>query len=122
MARKVQRLGGGPLVVAASSCWASAPGACCKRSCNSSVRSKGPPMGTALLEPEHAADAEPLIQIQPAVDGIGVARFQEAGAGDRMGALAIGHLQLGGTALADIGARVVVPVVNQVLALAVGQG
>src|SRR3712207_553919 len=118
MVRKLQRLGGGPVSVAANSCRASAPGACCKRSCNSSVRSKGPPMRATLLKPEHATAAEALIQIEPAVDSVGVARFQETSAGDGMGALAIGHLQQGGTAFADIGARVVVPVVTQLLALA----
>jgi len=79
-------------------------------------------MGTALLEPEHAADAEPLVHIQPAIDSIGVGRFQEAAARDGMRRLPIGHLQQGGTALTDLGPRVVITVVDQVLALRISQG
>jgi hypothetical protein len=79
-------------------------------------------MCATLLKPEHAPQAEALVHIEPAIDGIGVARLQEAMPGDRVRSLPIGDFQQGGTPFADIGPRVVVPVVDQILALAVGQG
>jgi hypothetical protein len=79
-------------------------------------------MRATLLKPEHAPDAEALVHIEPAIDGIGVPRLQEAMAGDGVRGLPIGDFQQGGTAFADIGPRVVVPVVDQILALAISQG
>jgi hypothetical protein len=79
-------------------------------------------MGTTLLKPEHATNPEPLVQVQPAIDGIGVAWLQEAVAGDGVGRLPISDFQQGGAAFADIGPRVVVAMVGQFVALSIGQG
>jgi hypothetical protein len=50
-----------------------------------------------------------LVAVEPRIDGIGVAWLQEPGFGDTMGGLALCDLQDGRAALADLGARVVVP-------------
>jgi hypothetical protein len=93
MPRNVQRLGAGPSEVGATLRRASSPGACCKRSTNSSVRSKTHPMFAAVLEKPDTAEAQLLIPIQPFVDGIWVTRFQQAVAGNRMRRLSIGNFQ-----------------------------
>src|SRR5690242_7928167 len=120
MPRKVQRLGEGPSLVGALAWRASSPGACCKRSSSSSVRSKTHPMLAAVLEQPDAADAQALVPGEPLVDRIGVAGFQQPVPGHRMGGLAIGNFEQGGTALAYVGARIVIAVLDHVLTLGIG--
>jgi hypothetical protein len=66
---------------------------------------------------EEAGEALGLIVIEPGVDGVGVAAAEQAGAGDGMGGGAVGDLEQRGGALADVGLGVVIPVVEQFVAL-----
>jgi hypothetical protein len=69
-----------------------------------------------------ALQAPVLVEAEPGVEGVGVARAEQAGACDGVGGEAVGHLEQSGTAFADIGAGVVVAVVSQQRALLLAQG
>jgi hypothetical protein len=58
---------------------------------------------------DQAGDPRRFVAVEPRIDAVGVARLQEPGSGDPMGGLALGDLQDGPAALADIGAWVVIP-------------
>jgi len=58
-----------------------------------------------------------FIVIQPAVERIGIARLQQAVAGDSVGRLSIGDFQYRGTALAYIRSWIVIAIVQQIRAL-----
>jgi hypothetical protein len=62
-----------------------------------------------------------LVVTQPAVDGVGVARAEQAVSGHGIGRLPRRNLQQRGAAFADGGPRVVVAVVGQLLLLVLGQ-
>jgi len=78
-------------------------------------------MFPAVLEKPDTADAQALVPIQPLIHRIRVARLQEPVPGNRVGREAIGDFQQGGAAFAHIRARVMIAMVDQVLALGVGQ-
>jgi hypothetical protein len=46
-----------------------------------------------VLEPDDAAEAVPLIKVEPAIDGVWVARLEEAGAGHGMRCWAISNFE-----------------------------
>ena len=108
MVRRVQRLGGGVLSVTAISRRASSPGPWRSRSRIGWGSLKMPPAPAAVGMGDQAGDPLGLVAIQPRIHGIGVTRPQEPGAGDPMGRGPLGDLEDGGTALADVGSRVVV--------------
>src|SRR5688500_17213143 len=95
MVRKVQRLGAGPLGVAAGSWRASSPGAWRSRSriASASVGSKSVAARAALLMGEHARQALRLIAPQPGIHGVRVAGAQQALAGHGMRRLAGGDFE-----------------------------
>jgi len=66
---------------------------------------------------EQPPEAHGAIAAEPAIDGIGVTRFQQAVASNRVGRHAIGNFEHGGTTLAEIRTRVVVAMVEQAGAL-----
>ena len=74
-------------------------------------------MLAALRKPPHAADPEAFVPIQPIIDGIRITRFQQAVARDRVGRVAIGNFQQGGTALAHLGTGIVIAIVLHILTL-----
>jgi hypothetical protein len=74
-------------------------------------------MSTTVLEPDHAAQAEFLIPIEPAIDSVGLARLDEGMAGNSVRGHAISNLEQGGTAFANVGPGVVVAVVEEFVAL-----
>jgi hypothetical protein len=74
-----------------------------------------------MLEPDHAAHAKLFIPIEPAINRIGLAGFEETMAGNCMRSHSIGNLEQGGTAFPDIGPWVMVTVVEELLALVLGQ-
>jgi hypothetical protein len=78
-------------------------------------------MGTTVLEPDHAAHAKLFVPIEPAINRIGLAWFEETMAGDGMRSHTIGNLEQGGTAFPDVGPWVMVAVVEELLALILGQ-
>src|SRR5581483_10291314 len=121
MVSRVQRLGGGPPGVAAA-CWrASSPGPCCKRpsisclSCWSKLKAAS--AVTAVLMGEQAGEPLGLVVVEPGVDGVGVARAEQAGVGHGVRRAPVSDLEHGGTALTDVGLGVVVAVVEQFGAL-----
>ena len=67
-----------------------------------------PPAPAALGVGDQARDPLQVVATQPCIHGIGIAWFQEPGAGHAMGGLPLGDLQEGGAALPDVGAWVVV--------------
>ena len=79
-------------------------------------------MRAPVLEFQHPPQPQTFVVIQPAIDGVRVTRAQEALARDGMGRLPSSDLQQRGTPFPDIGPRVVVTVVEQFLALRIGQG
>jgi hypothetical protein len=78
-------------------------------------------MGTTVLKPDHTPEAKAFVPIEPAIDGIGFAWLQEAMTGNGVGGLPIGNFQQGGAAFTDIGPRIMIAVVAEVLVLGVGQ-
>src|SRR5215510_4387408 len=125
MPSRVQRLGGGPSVRPVT-CRASAPGPWCSRSWSSSRGSlaelKMAAAVAAVLVGEQAGQALGLKAVEPGVEGVGVARAEQAMAGDGVGRQAVGDLEQGGAAFAHIGAGVVVTEVAQLLKLLLGKG
>jgi hypothetical protein len=63
-----------------------------------------------------------LVAVEPVVDGVRVPKLEQAVAGDGVRGVAGGDLEQGGTPLADVGSRIVVPVVDQLPLLSWGQG
>jgi hypothetical protein len=78
-------------------------------------------MEAALLKPDHALEAEFLVDVEPGVDGIGVSALQEAVLGNGMGRHAISDLQQGSAAFTDVGSWVVVTVMTKLVGLGVSQ-
>src|SRR6516162_6194719 len=123
MVSKVQRLGAGPWGVAAA-CWrASSPGPWCSRSWSCCLscwsRLKAPPTVAAVLVGEQARQPFVLVIVEPGVNGVGVAVAQQAGVGHGIRRVAVGDLEQGGTALADVGLGVVVAMGKQLGALVI---
>src|SRR3954452_23813794 len=109
MVRRVQRLGGGLVSVTAISRRGSSRGPRRSRSRIGSGSLKIPPARAAVGMGDQPGGPVRFVAVEPRIDGIGVAWLQEPGSGDAMGGLALGDLQDGRAALADIGAWVVVP-------------
>jgi hypothetical protein len=59
--------------------------------------------------------------VEPGVDGVGVARAEDARASDGVGGGAVGDLQQGASAFTDEGLGMVVAVLEQLLPLKVGK-
>ncbi|MFL5803292.1 MAG: hypothetical protein ACJ8CR_16325 [Roseiflexaceae bacterium] len=78
-------------------------------------------MFPAMLEQKDAAEAQALVPVQPFVDRVWVTRLQEPLSGNRVRRLPIGDFQQGSAAFAHIWARVMIAILDQVLALGVGQ-
>src|SRR5262245_16085567 len=112
MAARLQRVGGGACGAAA----ASGPGLCRRRCCSSSRRSRPAPPVAALSVGEEAGEPFGLVAVEPGVDGVGVAGAEQAVARDGMRGEAGGDFDQGGTPLADVGAWVVVAVVDEFIA------
>jgi hypothetical protein len=74
-----------------------------------------------MLEPDDAGETMLFIKVEPAVDGVGVARLEETGAGDGMGRVTVSDFEDGGTAFTDIGFGMVVTILEQVVTLALGK-
>jgi hypothetical protein len=66
-------------------------------------------------------DPRGLVQVEPGVEGVGVAGLQQPVLGDPMRRIAVGDLQQGGSALADVGAGIVVAQLKELVALLFGQ-
>jgi hypothetical protein len=66
---------------------------------------------------EQARQALLLVERQPAVESIGVAGFEQALLGDSMRRGAGGDLEQGRTTFTHVGPGIVIPVVEQLLAL-----
>jgi hypothetical protein len=62
---------------------------------------------------EEAVEATFEIVVEPGVEGVGVARAEQARAGDGVGGEAVGHLEQSGAAFADVGAGIVVAVADE---------
>src|SRR5262249_4009318 len=121
MVSKIQRLGAGPGGCGAACCWASVPGPCRKRSSSCCRRSwsllKTPPAVAAVLVREEAGQALGLVVVEPGVDAVGIAGAEQALAGDGVGCVAVGHFEQSGAAFADVRLGVMIPMVEQFLAL-----
>src|SRR3954470_10587398 len=109
MVRRVQRLGTGVASVVAASRRASSPGPWRSRSMIGPAELKMPPAGTALGMGDQPSGPRGLVQVEPGVDGIGVAGLEQAVPGDPVGWIAVGDLQESRAAFADVGAGIVVP-------------
>jgi hypothetical protein len=66
-------------------------------------------------------DPRGVVQVEPGVEGVGVAGLQQAVLGHAMGRIAVGDLQQGGPALADVGSGIVVAQLKELVALLFGQ-
>src|SRR3954470_20168096 len=97
MVRRVQRLGGGQVSVVAISCRASSPGPWRSRSRIGSASLKMPPARAALGMGDQALGPRGVVQVEPGVEGVGVAGLQQAVLGDPMRRIAVGDLQQGGS-------------------------
>src|SRR5215831_16050698 len=122
MVRNVQRLGGGLVSVTAISCRASSPGPWWSRSISGSGSPKAPPAEAALGVSDQSGRSRRPISIEPCINGIRVAWFQEPLGGDIMRGATVGDLQERGPALADVGALVVIAQPKEFLTLFFGQG
>src|SRR5207237_1037267 len=80
-----------------------------------------PAVRSPLREALHAPEAVRLVPVEPGVDGIGIARLEQAVAGDRMRRHPRRDLEQGRTAFAHPGTPVVVTMVFQLLALRLRQ-
>ena len=78
-------------------------------------------MGAAVLKPDHALEAEFLVEVEPGVDGIRLPALQEAVLSDGMRRHAISDLQQGSAAFTDIGSRIVVTVMTKLVGLGLTQ-
>ena len=74
-----------------------------------------------MLEPDHALEAEFLVEVESGIDGIGFSAFQQAVESDGMRRHASGDLQQGSAAFTDIGSWVVVTVMTKLLGLGLSQ-
>lgn len=79
---------------------------------------KAPGAAGLLPQPGHAAL---LVLVQPAIDGIGMARFVQPVPGNGVGRLAGRDLQQGRRPFPQVGARIVVPQVDQCGPLCAGE-
>jgi hypothetical protein len=75
----------------------------------------------ALLVALQAVESLGEEDVKPGVDGVGVARAEDAGARDGMGGGAVSDLEQGGGAFTDEGLGMVVAVLEQLLPLVVGE-
>src|SRR5262245_38316129 len=107
MVRRVQRRGGGQVSVVASSWRASSPGPWRSRSMIGSAALKMPPAGATLGMVDQPLAPRGLVPVEPGVDGIGVARLEQAVLGHPVWRVARGDLEEGGAPLADVGAGIV---------------
>src|SRR5262245_56232988 len=123
MVFRVQRLGAGPCGVAAATFWASGPGPWRSRSCSSPFfwSSKALAAEAALLVALQAVEALGEEGVQPGVDGVGVARAEDARACDGVWGGAVGDPQQGGGAFTDEGLGMMGAVFEQLLPLLVGK-
>ncbi len=78
-------------------------------------------MDAAVLKPDHALEAEFLVEVKPGVDGIGFSALQEAMLSDGMRRHTISTLQQGSAAFTDRGLRVVVTVMTKLVGLGLTQ-
>jgi len=76
-------------------------------------------MVTPLLMAQDAGQSFRAVAIEPSIDGVRLAVAEQALGGDCKGGHALGDLQQRGAAFADIGARVVVTVVQQLAPLGI---
>jgi hypothetical protein len=67
----------------------------------------------ALLVCHEGLQAPLLIEVEPGGDGVGVARAEQAIWRDSRRREAVGHLEQGGAAFADVGAGIVVAVLDK---------
>jgi hypothetical protein len=74
-----------------------------------------------MLEPDDAGETVLFIEVEPAVDGIGIARFEETGTGNGMGRVTVSDFEQGGTAFTDIGFGMVVTILHKVETLVLGE-
>jgi hypothetical protein len=86
-----------------------------------SASSKRPPAGAALGVGDQPRSPRIFIPIEPGVEGVRVARLQQALSGHAMRGLPLGDLQDGGGALANVGAIIVVAQLKEFVALVFGQ-
>jgi hypothetical protein len=75
----------------------------------------------ALLVSEQSVGPLGEESVQPGVDGVGVARPEEAGPGDGVGGGAVGDLEQSGGPLPDVRLGVVVAVAEQLPPLVIGK-
>jgi hypothetical protein len=78
-------------------------------------------MDATRLKPDHALKADFLVEVEPGVDGIGFAAFQEAMLSDSMRRHAIGDLEQSSAAFTDVGSWIVVTVMTKLLGLGLSQ-
>ncbi len=74
-----------------------------------------------MLMANQPNDASGLIVCQPGIDRIRVTRPQQALPGNRVGTRAGGNLQQGSTAFTDIGPWIMIAMLQQLVALGIGQ-
>jgi hypothetical protein len=74
-------------------------------------------MVTPLLVAQDAGQSFRNEVVEPSIDGVRVAVTEQSLGGDRVGGQAIGNLQQGGAAFADIRAWVMIAVVRQFVPL-----
>jgi hypothetical protein len=74
-----------------------------------SAELKRPPAGAALGMGDQPLDPRGLVEVEPGVDGVGVARLQQPVPGDTMRGIAVGDLQESRATFADVGAGIMVP-------------
>jgi hypothetical protein len=65
-------------------------------------------MGPTLGMGDQSGGSRDLVQVEPGVDGVGVARLQQTEPGDPMRRFTLGDLQQRRPTLADVGAWIVV--------------
>jgi hypothetical protein len=71
---------------------------------------------------KEAREATLLVVVEPGVEGVGIARPEQALAGDGVRGEAVGHLEQGGGAFTDIGTGVMVAVMGKRRPLLLVQG
>jgi hypothetical protein len=78
-------------------------------------------MDATVLEPDHALKAKLLVEVEPGVDSVRLAAFQEAMVSDSMRRHAIGDLQQRSAAFTDVGSWIVVTVMTKLVGLGLSQ-
>jgi len=74
-----------------------------------------------MLTNKQPTDTHGVVAPKPAIDGVGVTRFEQAMASDSMRRGAISDLEHGSTAFADEGPRIVVTILIEFCALGWGK-